>query len=68
MRRHRVLTLALDSMKATVDALKAAGLEDVKVIIGGAPVSEEACRITGADEWAKSPKKTVSVCKAWAEA
>lgn len=63
-----VLTLALDSMKATVDALKAAGLEDVKVIIGGAPVSEEACRITGADEWAKSPKKTVSVCKAWAEA
>ena len=33
-----VLTLAIDSMKATVDALKAAGLNDVKVIIGGAPV------------------------------
>lgn len=63
-----VLTLAIDSMKATVDALKAAGLNDVKVIIGGAPVSEEACRITGADEWAHSPQKTVSVCKEWAEA
>lgn len=62
-----VLTLAIDSMKATVDALKAAGLGDVKVIIGGAPVSEEACKSVGADAWAHSPKKTVEVCKSWAE-
>ena len=61
-----VLTLALDSMKATVDAIKAAGL-DCKVIIGGAPVSAEACRNIGADEWAHSPKKTVDTCKSWAE-
>ena len=61
-----VLTLALDSMKAAVDAIKAAGL-DVKVIIGGAPVSAEACKNIGADEWAHSPQKTVAVCKAWAE-
>lgn len=60
-----VLTLALDSMKATVDALKEAGL-DVKVIIGGAPVSAEACKNIGADEWAHSPQKTVATCKAWA--
>ena len=63
-----VLTLAIDSMKKTVDALKAAGLDDVKVIIGGAPVSEEAMKITGADEWAHSPQKTVSVCQAWSKA
>lgn len=63
-----VLTLAIDSMKATVEALKAAGLDDVKVIIGGAPVSEDACRIAGADAWAHSPQKTVAVCKEWAEA
>jgi len=62
-----VLTLAIDSMKATVDALKAAGL-DCKVIIGGAPVSEEAKIHTGADEWAHSPQKTVQVCKAWSNA
>ena len=62
-----VLTLALDSMKATVDALKAEGL-DVKVIIGGAPVSGEACKAVGADEWAHSPQKTVKVCKEWAGA
>ncbi len=61
-----VLTLALDSMKDTVDALKEAGLADVKVIIGGAPVSESAMVNTGADEWAHSPQKTVQVCKAWA--
>ena len=60
-----VLTLALDSMKATVDAIKAAGL-DCKVIIGGAPVSAEACKNIGADEWAYSPQKTVKVCSAWA--
>ena len=60
-----VLTLALDSMKATVDAIRAAGLE-CKVIIGGAPVSAEACRNIGADEWAHSPQKTVATCKAWA--
>jgi len=60
-----VLTLAIDSMKTTVDAIRAAGL-DCKVIIGGAPVSEEAKKITGADEWAHSPQKTVATCKAWA--
>ena len=63
-----VLTLAVDSMKATVEAFKAEGLDDVKIIIGGAPVSEAACKLTGADEWAHSPQKTVSVCKAWAQA
>ena len=60
-----VLTLALDSMKATVEAIKAAGLT-CKVIIGGAPVSAEACKNIGADEWAHSPQKTVDTCKAWA--
>ena len=60
-----VLTLALDSMKATVDAIRAAGL-NCKVIIGGAPVSADACKNIGADEWAHSPQKTVATCKAWA--
>ena len=62
-----VLTLALDSMKATVAALKDAGLS-CKVIIGGAPVSAEACKNIGADEWAISPQKTINTCKEWANA
>ena len=61
-----VLTLAIDSMKATVEALKEAGV-DCHVIIGGAPVSEAACKVTGADEWAHSPQKTIQTCKAWAD-
>ena len=61
-----VLTLAIDSMAATIEALKAAGLSDVKVIIGGAPVNEDVCERVGADAWAHSPQKTVSICKQWA--
>ena len=63
-----VLTLSIDSMKNTVDALRAAGLDDVKVIIGGNPVNPEVCARVGADEWAYSPQKTVTTCKAWSVA
>ena len=61
-----VLTLALDSMKNTIAAIKEAGLTDVKVIVGGCPVTEDAANAMGADEWAYSPQKTVKVCSAWA--
>lgn len=60
-----VLTLAIDSMKVAVELLRKEA-PDVKIIIGGAPVTAEAMRITGADEWATSPQKTVQVCRAWA--
>ena len=63
-----VLTLAIDSMKATVAAFKAAGLYDVKIIVGGAPINEQACAITGADAWATNPQVTVQTCKNWANA
>lgn len=64
-----VLTLALDSMKNTVEAFVEAGLRSTThIIIGGAPVNEAACEFVGADEWAYSPAKTVATCKAWAEA
>ena len=59
-----VLTLAIDSMKKTIDALKESGLE-YKVIIGGAPVNESACAFVKADEWAHSPQKTIQICKQW---
>lgn len=62
-----VLTLALDSMKDTINAFAEAGMrDDVKIIVGGNPVSEDACKAIGADEWAYSPQKTVKVCKEWA--
>lgn len=61
-----VLTLALDSMKDTVDAFKAAGMNQVKIIVGGAPVSPEACANIGAEAWAKNPQETVKICRKWA--
>ena len=62
-----VLTLALDSMKATVDAFVSAGLRgSVKIIIGGSPVTEESMVNVGADGWARSPQKGLAICRAWA--
>ena len=62
-----VLTLAVNSMKATVDALRDAGLRDsVKIIRGGAPVTQEANDIVGADAWTKNPQETVRYCTKWA--
>ena len=62
-----VLTLALESMKDTVDAFEKAGIrENVRIIVGGAPVNENSFAAIGADAWAISPQKTVSVCREWA--
>lgn len=64
-----VLTLAIDSMKNTVDAFKEAGMRDqVKIVIGGAPVNAEVCEQTGADAWASSPQTTINYCKEWEQA
>lgn len=59
-----VLTLAIDSMKATVDALKAAGV-DAKVIIGGNPVTKEFCEFVGADKFTTNAAEGVKICQAW---
>ena len=64
-----VLTLAIDSMKATVEAFEAAGMRDkVHIIVGGNPVTEEGCKQIGADAWAILPQETVRICTEWATA
>lgn len=61
-----VLTLALDSMKHTVEALKEAGLRDgVKIIIGGNPVTEDACKQIGADTYTTNAAEGVKICQGW---
>lgn len=61
-----VLTLALESMKKTVDALNEAGLrQGVKVIIGGNPVTEDACRQIGADAYTTNAAEGVKICQGW---
>ncbi len=60
------LTLAFDSMKQTIDAIKDAGLRDsVKVMIGGGQISEEVRRYTGADAYGKDAMAGVSLVRQW---
>lgn len=61
-----VLTLALESMKETVDALEEAGLRDsVKIIIGGNPVTKEACEQIGADAFTTNAAEGVKISQGW---
>jgi 5-methyltetrahydrofolate--homocysteine methyltransferase len=49
-----LLTTTMPNMAKTIDALKAAGLRDkVKVLMGGAPVTEEYARQAGADGYSQ---------------
>ena len=59
------LTLAYDPMKATVKALKAAGLEDVKVMVGGGQVDEQIRQYTGADAYGRDAMAAVALAKQW---
>jgi methanogenic corrinoid protein MtbC1 len=60
------LTLAFDSMKETVAAIKAAGLRDkVKVMIGGGQIDEEIKKYTGADAYGRDAMAGVSLAKTW---
>jgi methanogenic corrinoid protein MtbC1 len=63
------LTLAYDSMKQTIQAIKDAGLRDkVKVMIGGGQISDEIRKYTGADAYGKDAMAGVSLAKQWAGA
>ena len=60
------LTLAYDPMKFTVQALKDAGLTDVKVMIGGGQIDEQIRQYTGADIYGKDAMAAVAIAKSWA--
>jgi 5-methyltetrahydrofolate--homocysteine methyltransferase len=60
------LTLAYDPMKETVAALKAAGLKDVKVMIGGGQIDEQIRQYTGADAYGKDAMAAVALAQSWA--
>ncbi len=59
------LTLAYDPMKATVEALKANGLNDVKVMIGGGQIDEQIRQYAGADAFGRDAMTAVSLAKQW---
>ncbi len=60
------LTLAFDSMKQTIEAIKDAGLRDkVKVMIGGGQIDEEIRKYAGADAYGKDAMAGISIAKKW---
>ncbi len=60
------LTLAFDSMKVTVEAIRAAGLRDkVKIMIGGGQMDDEVRKYAGADAYGRDAMAGVSLAKEW---
>lgn len=59
-----LLTTTMPNMKVTIDALKAAGLRDqVKVMVGGAPVTQTYADQIGADGFAEDASRAVTKAK-----
>ena len=60
------LTLAFQSMKDTVEAIKKAGLRDkVKIMIGGGQIDDQVKSFTGADAYGKDAMEAVKLAKGW---
>jgi len=61
------LTLAYDSMKNTIYAIREAGLRDrVKLMIGGGQMDDGVRKYTGADAYGRDAAEAVSLAKGWA--
>ena len=59
-----LLTTTMVGMRKVVEAVRDAGLKDVKVIVGGAPVTAQFAREIGADAYAEDAGAAVSVAQA----
>ena len=56
-----LLTVTMPAMKTTVEALRTAGVRDkVKVMIGGAPVTDQYAREIGADSYSENASAAVA--------
>jgi 5-methyltetrahydrofolate--homocysteine methyltransferase len=59
-----LLTVTVPSMKTTIEAFKQAGIRDqVKVMIGGAPVTADYAKEIGADAYGENASVAVSVAR-----
>ena len=59
-----LLTTTMPNMRATIEALKTAGLRDrVKVMVGGAPLTDQYAREIGADGYAADASRAVALAK-----
>ena len=59
-----LLTTTMSNMKVTIESLKEAGLRDkVKVMVGGAPVTEDFAQAIGADAFAPDASSATRVAR-----
>jgi 5-methyltetrahydrofolate--homocysteine methyltransferase len=59
-----LLTVTMPAMKSTIEALKAAGVRtQVKVLVGGAPVTPQYAKEIGADGYSENASGAVSLVK-----
>ena len=56
-----LLTTTMVNMKAVVDAAKAAGLDNVKIMVGGAPVTDNFANEIGADSYSPDAASAAEV-------
>jgi 5-methyltetrahydrofolate--homocysteine methyltransferase len=59
-----LLTVTMTAMKTTIEAIKAAGLRrDVKILVGGAPLSEPYAMEIGADGYGATATEAVALAR-----
>jgi len=58
-----LLTTTMPQMKSVVEAVRSAGLDEVKVMIGGAPVTQEYCDEIGAHGYAPDAASAVELAQ-----
>lgn len=56
-----LLTTTMPAMKTTVQAVRDAGMDDVKVLVGGAPVTQDFCNEIGADGYSPDAASAVDL-------
>ena len=56
-----LLTTTMPAMKTTVEAVRAAGLKDLKIMIGGAPVTHDFAKEIGADGYSADAASAVDL-------
>jgi 5-methyltetrahydrofolate--homocysteine methyltransferase len=58
-----LLTTTMPAMRSTVDAIRSSGLNDVKVLVGGAPVTQQFADEIGADGFAPDAAGAVQLVR-----
>lgn len=58
-----LLTTTMPAMRETVEAIRSAGFNDLKILIGGAPITENYAREIGADGYSQDAASAVDAAK-----